>query len=376
MKETISASQLFIMIVLLPYSSAVLFFLAPEAEADAWVAMLVYIIGAIFLQLIYISLYNRFPMDTIITYMPKIYGKILGNMISILYVVYFTYLASRVVRDYIELTRFFGLMETPMIIVAAAFILTAMYDVYCGIEVIARTVEIAFLFLIFSPAVIWILLSLTRGGISSNNLEPIFSEGIGFVITNGWKLITFPYGESIVFTMIYPFVKEGSKKIKTASISAVIFLGIILALNQFSFIVTLGLESAKNVTFPLFKAASLVKIGEFITRIEIMAISMIVVGGVYKVGMFMYNAVLGTAQLFKMQSRSYIIIPFGVIILFLSQVIAKSYFQHIEIGLDFTPKYIHLPMQIVIPTIALIIANIKDLSKDKKAEKEENRSLS
>lgn len=375
MKETISLAQLFIMTVLLPYSSAVLFFLAPETEADAWVAMLVYIIGAIILQLIYISLYNKFPQDTIITYMPKVYGKVLGNIISSLYIAYFTYLASRIVRDYIEVARLFGLMETPMVLVAAAFILISMYDVYCGIEVIARTIEIAFLFLIFSPAVIWILLSLTRGGISSSNLEPILSEGIGFVIIKGWKLITFPYGETIVFTMIYPFVEGGSKKIKAASISAVIFLGVILALNEFSYIVTLGLENAKNSNFPLFKAASLVKIGEFVTRIEIIVIAMIVVGGVYKAGMFMYNAVLGTVQIFKIKNRSYIIIPFGAVILFLSQAIAKSYFQHIEIGLEFTPKYIHLPMQIIIPTIALIITNIKDLPKDKKAEKSENRSL-
>lgn len=369
MRESISIPQLFMMIVLLPYSSAVLFFLAPETEAGAWVAMLFYILGAIFLQIVYISFHKKFPNDTIITYMPKIYGKILGNFIGCLYIVYFAYMSSRIIRDYVELSRLFGLTRTPMMVVALTFVIIAMYDVYCGIEVIGRVVEIVFLLLILSPAVILIMLVLTRGGVREIDIEPIFQEGVWFVIKSGWKLITFPYGETVLFTMIYPFVNENSKKIKIVSISAVVFLGITLALNEFFYLITLGLQITKKAAFPLLTAAALVRVGNFITRIEVLVMAMLVIGGVYKTAMFMYGAVLGTSQMLKTKSTRCLVLPFGVIIVFLSKIIAKNYFQHIEIGLEFTPKYIHMPMQIIIPMISLGVIYIKDLLKDSRTSK-------
>ena len=97
--------------------------------------------------------------------------------------------------------------------------------------------------------------------------------------------------------------------------------------------------------------------------------AMLVIGGVYKTAMFMYGAVLGTSQMLKTKSTRCLVLPFGVIIVFLSKIIAKNYFQHIEIGLEFTPKYIHMPMQIIIPMISLGVIYIKDLLKDSRTSK-------
>lgn len=358
MKESLSLYQLFVMMVLVPYSTAVLFFLGSKANQDAWIAMLIYILGGIALQLIYISLHNKFPRDTIITYMPKIFGKIPGNIISVIYILQFTYLSSRIVRDYAELSKIFGLKETPIIMTSMVLVLTVMYNVYCGIEVIARIAEMVFFILIFIPAAIWILLSFTTGVINISNVQPILSEGIIFVIKNEWMLITYPYGETILFTMIYPYIKE-NKGIKKVCISAIIFQGIILSMNVFSYIVTIGVENSQNLIAPMFQAAALVKLGGAITRIEILVIAVLVIGGVYKSSMFMYGAVLGTTQIFKLKNRRVLIIPFGIIILFLSQVIAKNFAEHIEIGLERMP-YANFPIEVIIPTIALIVSNIRN----------------
>lgn len=70
-KVKISAYQLFISIAIFIQGTATLFYLVPEAKQDAWITMLIYIIPAIVLQIIYTSLWSKYPDDTLITYLPK-----------------------------------------------------------------------------------------------------------------------------------------------------------------------------------------------------------------------------------------------------------------------------------------------------------------
>jgi spore germination protein KB len=74
----------------------------------------------------------------------------------------------------------------------------------------------------------------------------------------------------------------------------------------------------------------------------------------------MYVATLGTSQLFKVKNLNLLAFPFGLITLLVSELIAKNYPQHIKRGLDYTVKYVHLPLQIIIPVIALAIAWFKN----------------
>ena len=46
-----------------------------------------------------------------------------------------------------------------------------------------------------------------------------------------------------------------------------------------------------------------------------------------------------------------------------SLVIAKNYPQHIYIGQEITLTFVHLPLAIFIPIIALLVQWIKDLNK-------------
>ena len=62
-KTKISAYQLFSAIVMMPYGTAALYLITPEAKQDAWIAMLIYIIPAIILQLIYVELWKKYPKD-------------------------------------------------------------------------------------------------------------------------------------------------------------------------------------------------------------------------------------------------------------------------------------------------------------------------
>lgn len=360
MKQKISLYQLFIIMVIFPYGSAILFFLVPETKQDAWIAMMFYSLGGIILQLLYTTLYYQYPKDTLVTFMPKIYGKIFGNILSATYISYFTYIGARVLRDFLELIKITGLAYTPMVFIGVIFIIIITYGVCKGIETIANTAKIFFCVMIFMPILVWILLILTGDVLNFYNLKPILQDGIIQVIKKGWPLITFPYGETILFTMIYPLVSKRNK-IRKIAIAAVIFEGIILSLSTMLFIAALGVEEASKSVCPLFHIVERINIRDFLTRLDILFVVVLIMGGFFKVSLFMYAAVYGTLQITKFRSSKLLSYIFGIIILLLSQVMAESYMQHIDIGLHLVVKYIHIPLQIIIPILTLCVYYLKQL---------------
>ncbi len=357
MKEKITAYQLFILMILLPYGSAILFLLIPEIEQDAWIAMLFYGLIGIVLQLIYLALYNSYPKDTLVTYLPKIYGVFLGNILSIVYICYFTYIASRVLRDFEEILFHSGLNRTPMIITGIVFMVIVTYSVFSGIECIANTIQLLFFMILLSPTLIWFISLLSPDFAQFSSLQPILDEGFITTITNSWRLIAFPYGETIAFTMLYPFVIESSK-IKKVAIASIVVESILLSLNSILFITTVGVDHAGSYISAFLAVARSLNLG-FIERIDAFFVIVLVLGGFIKISILMYIAVLGTSQMTKLKCTKLLATIFGIIILILSRIIAKNYSEHIYIGLYIVVKYIHIPLQVIIPSFTLFLNYIK-----------------
>lgn len=364
MKIKISANQLFASIVLLPLGSAALFFITPEAKQDAWIAILIYIIPAVFLQIVYTSLWKKYPQDSIVTYMPKIFGKVIGYTLSVIYTVYFAYDAARIIRDITELIVISVMPKMSYIIIAIVLILVIGHSCFLGIENICRATYIFLYMWVFFFILEWVFLCTTPDALKFYNLEPALENGIIPVIKEGWKLITFPYGETIVFTMFFPYIVEISK-VRKAAVFGIIFQGILLSLNTIMFIAVLGINYASTSLFPMLQTLRIMQIGETFDRVDIFIVLVLIIIGYIKASFFMYAAMLGTAKLIKSKDTKYLAIPFSIVILITSLLIAKNYPEHIYIGLVLTLIYVHLPLAVFIPIIALLVYYIRNFIKNK-----------
>lgn len=360
MKTKISAYQLFLSVVLVPYGSAMLFFITPDAKQDAWIAMLIYILPAIVLQIVYTALWSNYTDDTIVTYMPKIFGKFIGTTLSIIYIIFFTYEAARVLRDITSLITITTMPKISFILTTLLLTLTVAYGVYAGIENLCRAAQVILPLLVLFFALQWIFLFTTPYALKFNNLKPVLENGIVSVIKDGWKLIAFPYGETILLTMLYPSVAQQSK-VRKSVIFGVVFEGILLTLGSIMFICVLGVDFASTSLFPFLQTIRIMRIGESFDRVDIFLILIMVVSGFIKISLFTYGAMLGTGQLVKIKNTKYLAIPFSILIFVTSLFIAKNYPQHIYIGQVLTLTYIHLPLVVFIPIFALIVLYIKKL---------------
>ncbi|MBU3100592.1 MULTISPECIES: GerAB/ArcD/ProY family transporter [Clostridium] len=364
MKTKISAYQLFGAIVMLPYGTAALFFITPEAKQDAWISMLIYVLPGILLQLIYTELWKKYPKDTIVTYMPKIFGKIIGYTLSVIYIIYFAYIAARITRDTIEIILIAVMPRMSMYIIGIVFMSTVIYGTYTGIENLSR---VCFVFLILFVVIFvmkWVLLFSMPDTIKLYNLKPVLEKGIFSVIKEGWPLITFPYAESIVLTMLYPSVTESSR-VRKSAVLATIFLGVLLTCNTIMFISVLGLNFASTSLFPLLQTYRIMKIGEVFSRFGVFFILFMIIGGFIKVSFFVYGSMLGVSQLIKLNDTKYLALPLGIVVFITSLLISSNYPQHIQSG-KFLTTYTHLPLAIIIPIIALILCYLKVLFSKKR----------
>ncbi|MDF3000861.1 MAG: spore germination protein [Bacillota bacterium] len=364
METKISPYQFFAAMVLFSFGSSVLFFLTPDAKQDAWLVLLFYIPVGMIEQLMYIKLFYQYPNDTPVTYMPKIFGIYIGSVVSILYIIYFTYQAGRIIRDFTELILISSMPDMLPFIIAITLTVIFVYGAFSGVENISRAAELILPLWIVIFIVLFLSLYASPDVVKFQNLKPFLEKDIPSLIKDGWLLVTFPYGETIIFTMFYSSVNQPAKVRKT-SLLVVLFFGIFLSLNTIMFIVSLGIIGATSTLFPFFASTRLIQLG-FLSKLDIFVIITMIIGGFFKVSLLTYAAMLGTSQLIKLKDPKYLAIPFGIAIVIISILIAKSYPEHIIIGLKVNPLRINFPIQIIVPFIALIVYYLRKLMKNPK----------
>ncbi|GAA1369092.1 GerAB/ArcD/ProY family transporter [Peribacillus frigoritolerans] len=363
-KANISGYQLFVLIFLFEMGSALLVPLAGEAKQAAWLVILIAMVGGFLLFFIYYGLFQYYPDQLLTEFVRSILGNFLGRIVAFLYILYFIYLAARVLRDFGDTLLTFAYPHIPLFVANAAFILVVVYTVRKGVEVLTRTGE---LFFVLENLLLmtFFLLIVASGMIHLNNLKPVIEmSGTEMVKMAFTKTIFFPFGEIISFLMIFPYLNEPKrlKKIGISSIAAAgIFLAIIMAMN----IAVLGVDLTTRSQYPLLSLIQSIEVAGFLERLDVYFLFLLMIGGFIKISVFTYVAVTGTANVFNVKQPSRLAYPVGFVILLSSIIIASNFTEHMHEGLGAVPIYFHLPFQVIIPLLLLIIAFFKNRKKKK-----------
>jgi spore germination protein KB len=128
----------------------------------------------------------------------------------------------------------------------------------------------------------------------------------------------------------------------------------------------LGAELVETSTFPLFTTVSLVNIYEFIQRMDAIVVLTLFIGAFFKTAIFYYAAIIGTSDLFNVDYKK-LVLPFGIIILFLAMIIAKDFSEHIEEG-QASLMTMHAIFSVYIPIVLLAVAKLRKIVKKEKNE--------
>ncbi|OIJ12023.1 spore gernimation protein KB [Anaerobacillus alkalilacustris] len=357
-KAKINPFQLFVLMTLFELGSAIVISIGIDAKQDAWITILFGLCGGLFIFLIYYYLYMQFPDLPLTEYITKIVGNFLGRLIGVLYILYFLYIGTRVLRDFGDLLLTSTLPETPLFVINLLMIATICYVLYLGIEVLARTGEF-FLLVLLLMGLISVLLIVFSGILDFSNLLPILGNGWKPVIYATFPVVfNFPYGEIIVFTMLLPYLNKQSTTLKVGLL-ALLFSGMLITSTTIINIAVLGVDITARSTFPLLTTVGKIRVLEFLERLDALVVVTLVVGMFFKVAVFVYAGVIGITEMFKLSNHQKVVLPIGLIVLFSSLTIASNFSEHMEEGLYIVPYFLHLPFQVYLPLLFFSITLVR-----------------
>ncbi|GGC95665.1 spore germination protein KB [Thalassobacillus devorans] len=358
--EKINGLQLFIMILLLELGSAVVLGFTFEAGNSSWLVIIMSTLGGIALYVLYTHLSSYHPTLLLTQAVRKITGPVIGFLIAIVYIGYFFYIAARVLGDFSNLLQLTILQGTPLLVVAGAFTLMVGIASYLGIEVLARTAEVLFPWVIVFGG-LFLFFVYIDGLPDFRNLQPILDKGWKPIIDTTFPQgLTFPFGELIVFLMFFPYL-AGSTNITRVGIMGVIMSGIILTITQVTILAVHGAETAKLLTIPLLETISLVNIQDIIQRMDPLVIITMIVLGFFKIALFFHAAIIGMHETFLIprSKRIWLVSGAGIILIIITYMISHDYVRHIFVGLEIVPMYVHVPLQIILPVLLIGIAFLR-----------------
>lgn len=366
-KEIISSRQFMIITLLFSIGTAILIIpatIANEAKQDAWIAAIIGVAISFLLVKLYISLGKRTPNLTFIEANEKILGRIFGKFTAIGFIL-LTFLSSG------ELLYFIGIFmktevmpETPTMAFALLFSIIIVYAAFLGIEVFARSAEILFPFFILIFIVFAVCIT---PQISFDNVQPILEtpkKSLLYSIIRFMSIFSFPL---VVLLMLFPSVVNVQKSAQKGFYIGTLIGGIVLIILITLCILVLGPANTASRTFPSYALAQRISIGNFLQRIEIIMAGMWIVSIYIRTFMYFYASVIGVAQLCKIKDHRPLILPLGLLMIGLSQIIHPNIVHSNVYNNEIWPIFSAI-FTVILPLTLLIIAKIRKIDGNSQGE--------
>lgn len=326
--QKISKNQFINLVAFFTIGSSILIVpsgLAAEVKQDAWIVSIISALIGLLLAGFYSALGSRFYGLNLIQYTEKIFGKILGKIISFLFFSFSFLLASLVLRNIGDFITTQILPDTPIEIIHILFFAVVFIGAIYGLETIARTSEVFFPWLVFFFVII-ILFVLPQ--IDIKKMQPVFESDIKSIIRASIPFIGTPFLELIIFLMLYPNVNHDKKG--TGFITGTLISGVFLTIIITITILVLGANITAHNAFPTYALAKKISIVNYIERLEVTIAGIWIITVFFKLAILFYVSVISLYYILNLNSYKFLFIPLGMIMIVLSLISYPStaYFQN------------------------------------------------
>lgn len=352
-KEFITTKQGIFLIIIFILGTSQIYSGSGPAKQDLWISILLAITVAIPALLVFGKLATMHPGKHLFQIFDISFGKTIGTIISMFYILMFPHVGSLAIRDITEFIRVVVLHETPQYFSAIWVALLSIYMVKSGFEVFARWTNFTIFIVLF---IIMALMLFATPHLDFLNILPVLNNGWKPVIDSAISYYAFPFAEVVVFLTLFNNLNE-NKKTYSVFLKGVLIGGFILLNITVQNILLLGFPNLSQIYFSSYIAKTLISIGGFLERVEVTSAVMIFVTGVPKVAVYLFAVCIGISHLFNHKKYSDLAFPIGLAMLVLSLIVYSNTMEMVEF-LDIS-KYYLIPFQLIIPVITLVVGGIK-----------------
>ncbi|HDR6271307.1 TPA: GerAB/ArcD/ProY family transporter [Bacillus cereus] len=357
-KQSINIIELCFTMMLFLLGSAIILGVGIEAKKYAWVAILLTGVIAIVLFQMYVYIWEKNNYQSLTRILKVQFGTHFGNMLAILYVIYFSLIASRVLIDFIQFINNSLLHNMHPFFIKFSMLFLLLYTILKGLDSFIQSAIILGGLTVIFIMVMFMFMSMS-GLFHLDYIQPFFPIQFNQITkTIMPTLITFPFGELVAFLTLFPFLKEKTSLFKGGSI-VILICTLILSLSSFLTVCVLHPELARFYVFPLVEAIERVHVLNYIQRLDIIAVFIFIIGGFFKIAVFTFASIYVAKDCLPRVKPLYIISIIFVLIFLGSNLDTNNPSQHIKVGLEVIPVFIHIPFQIILPLCILVITHIR-----------------
>ncbi|WP_027339593.1 GerAB/ArcD/ProY family transporter [Halonatronum saccharophilum] len=304
MEEKIGRSQLFWLVINIIVATIILIVprdLVEQGEQFGWVGIIIAGIIMFIIQAIILKLSFEFSSDGITSDFKELFGKVLGKLISLMYIVAIVYFVYFVIYQGVTFLVFsMPYMPSAMFWVGIGVI--AAYLAWTGIENIVRVNKLGMIIVVTSIVVI-IVVNIRE--INFEYLRPMVWDTNralrSSILASGWFMQPI-----FVILVLKPYLK--SKKIALSrSLYANLFSQLIITILTLSTIMTLSSDLTSQLFFPFFNMARLALQGS-----EVVIIIAWILGISLKVGIYFFIVLKGIEEVFNLNDYKLLVIPFAI----------------------------------------------------------------
>jgi spore germination protein KB len=364
-KETISNMQGIKLMVLFIFGSTLIMGTGGEAGRDMWISITAAVILSIPLYLVFSRILSLFPGRDLFEILELNFGKFFGKLVGLLYIWFTFHLGALVLRNFGEFISTVALPETPALVPVIMFGLLCMWGAKAGIETMAKCAEY---FIIFVMVLVVLFSLLVIPSMDIDNLLPIMGNGVGKALSGVLSSITFPFGEAVVFMMIFSALPHKNSASKVY-IPALLWSGSVIIFLAFRNIMVLGPLTIKAVYFPAYSVISRVNIGNFLQRMEIAVTIVFILSGFIKITVCILAATKGVARVLGFDDYRILVTPMGLLMVNLARIIYKDIMEMFDWAFKVWPFYA-FPFQVIFPILIWIFIELKQKAKNKPKQTE------
>lgn len=352
-KEIITDKEGICLLTIFIMGSAIILGTGSRVKNDAWLAGAIGLVMSLPMILIYARIHTLFLGKDLFEICVHVWGGFFGRAASAIYIFYSFFLGALVLRDFGEFINTVALIETPLIIILLSICMVAIAAARGGIEVMARISKFVLPVIL---AVLTVMQFMSLPILEFDFIMPVIAEGWGPVLSASFSVFSFPFAESVVFMGVFYTIGR-KKSITKVFLFGLIFGGVVIIIQTLFNILTLS-NGIDNYYFPSYVAASRIRIGDFLQRVEgTIAISFLFTAFI-KISICLFVACKGIARVFNLEHYKFIVIQTGLLMTWLAvilfdNIVEMNFFAFVTYAL------FALPFQVVIPIVLWISAEIK-----------------
>lgn len=322
------------------------------SKQDGWLCLILGTALALLLVWVYSAVLELYPGRNFFDNIIRACGKIPGKLLVLLLCLYLLLFSGQVLRNEAEFIHIINLKETPLLVIQSALIGAAVFILSHRIFSLARISK--FLApLVFAFLLLTVVLSIRDW--HPSNLKPFLGSGFSSIAGGSLLVLSLPFGESVICAPLFGQLDPKAKSYPVF-VKGVLFGFIMMLVSSLRNLLVLGYSNGVYA-FPSYSAVSVIAVGEFFTRFEVLININLLLAGLFKITVVIFSLASGFAKVFGLKDYEPLVTSCALIMFVDALYFVKNTEEIVQVVHSI--PMLSYPFQVVIPLIALIAGKLR-----------------